>query len=120
MKEKKIYLLEDDPDIKDLISYILTKDGYEVFAFEKVRDINAQIEKELPDLFIFDVSLPDGNGLDLTQKLVSRKSYTPPVLLMSADYENQKKAIGSGASYFMRKPFDVDDLRSKVEVLLVA
>ncbi|MEO5593454.1 MAG: response regulator [Chitinophagaceae bacterium] len=120
MEKKKIYLLEDDPDIQELVKYILTRDGYKVFAFGKVKDFNVQVQKALPDLFILDVSLPDGNGLEVTKKIVTQADSVPPVLLMSADIINQEIALASGARYFMRKPFNIADLLSRVEILLAA
>jgi two-component system, OmpR family, phosphate regulon response regulator PhoB len=121
MKEKNIYLLEDDPDIQELISYILTRDGYKVFAFEKVQDFNKQVQKALPDLFIMDVSLPDGNGLEVSKQLVIQTGTAmPPILLMSADYYNEPGAFSAGAKSFMRKPFNIADLLGRVEALLAA
>ena len=119
MKEKNIYLLEDDPDTRSLVTHILEKDGYKVSQFEKVKDFNQQVEKKLPDLFILDVSLPDGNGLDVTKKLVEgHAADSLHVLVMSADHVNQEKALNSGAQSFMRKPFNIKEFLKRVEALL--
>ncbi|MEP6746315.1 MAG: response regulator [Bacteroidota bacterium] len=119
MKEKKIYLLEDDEDIRELMKYLLTRSGYQVFSFSKARDFYEKLTKELPDLFILDVSLPDGNGLDISQTLLSGKNTERiPVLLMSANLHNQEKAIDSGINDFISKPFDIDDLLKKVKSLI--
>ena len=68
-----------------------------------------------------DVSLPDGNGLEVSKELIERNhTAMPPVLLMSADYNNEKMAFSSGAKSFLRKPFDVSDLLDRVEILLAA
>jgi two-component system phosphate regulon response regulator PhoB len=120
MKEKSIYLLEDDPDIQDVIKYILTKGGYKVFAFEKVKDFNEQLEKEVPDLFILDISLPDGNGIEVSKRLTKDKGLAAPVILMSADIVNERKALEAGARNFIGKPFRMEEFLFTVGDLLAA
>ena len=120
MKEKSIYLLEDDPDIQDVIKYILTKGGYKVYAFEKVQDFKKQLEQGLPDLFILDISLPDGNGIDVSKELTHEKAIEKPVLLMSADVINERKAREAGARNFISKPFRLEELLFTVSDLLAA
>ena len=120
MKEKSIYLLEDDPDIQDVIKYILSKGGYKVFAFEKVKDFNRQLEQGLPDLFILDISLPDGNGIEVSKELTQGKAIKTPVLLMSADIINERKALEAGARNFISKPFRMEEFLFTVSDLLAA
>ncbi len=121
MKEKNIYLLEDDPDTRSLVTQILERDGYKVSPFEKVMDFNLQLERRLPDLLILDVSLPDGNGIDVTKKLKEKRAaFALPVLVMSADQINQEKALVSGAQRFMLKPFNIKDFLKSVNALLPA
>ena len=118
MKDKRIYLLEDDPDIREIIRYILAKGGYTIFAFERVEDFKKQLEAGFPDLFILDISLPDGNGLELSRQLTSNGIATTPVILMSADVINERKALEAGAKNFISKPFRVDELLNTVEDLV--
>lgn len=120
MIHKKIYLLEDDPDIRTIVKFILLRDGYEVEAFEKISDLSEQLSRECsPDLFIMDVSLPDGSGLDLCKRLVIDKKYFfIPVLLMSAGLCNEEKALSFGARNFINKPFEMKHFLQKVEELL--
>jgi two-component system phosphate regulon response regulator PhoB len=120
MINKKIYLLEDDPDIRTIVKLILSRDGYEVRAFEKISDFNEELVKEQsPDLFIMDISLPDGNGLDLCKKLADDKKYLyVPVLIMSAGIVNEDKLRDSGARSFVNKPFEMKTFLKKVRDLL--
>ena len=120
MKGKNIYLLEDDPDIQEIIRYLLVRDGHKVFAFEKVKDFNRQLEAGLPDLFILDINLPDGNGLEIVKNLTASIAPVAPVLLMSADIMNERRALESGANTFISKPFRVEELLSTVDHLLAA
>ena len=120
MIHNKIYLLEDDPDIRTIVKLILSRDGYQVDAFEKISDFNEQLNREgSPDLFIMDVSLPDGNGLDLCRKLVIDKRYHfTPVIIMSAGICNEEKARAAGARDFINKPFEMKIFLHKVDDLL--
>jgi DNA-binding response OmpR family regulator len=106
---KLIYVLEDDPDILQLVKLLLSRRGYEVKAFSTAHDFNDRIMVELPALCILDVNLPDGNGLDICPRLNSaHKTRGIPVLIMSAKTFPQEKYDNSGASEFISKPFSVD------------
>ena len=61
---KKILLLEDDESLNRGISLKLSKEGYQVLSAYTMREANALFEKEMIDLVISDITLPDGNGLD--------------------------------------------------------
>ncbi len=120
MIHKKIYLLEDDPDIRTIVKFILLRDGYEVEAFEKISDLNEQLIRDRsPDLFILDVSLPDGNGLDLCKRLgIDKKYFFIPVMIMSAGVCSEEKARAFGARKFINKPFEMKHFLQKVQDLL--
>ena len=116
---KRIYLLEDDTGIQDILQIILKSQGYEVRTFGTVADFLGAIELSLPDLCILDVSLPDGNGLELSTYLSARTTTSQvPVLLMSADFRNQHRYRQSGAWDFINKPFDLKVLLTKVGQLI--
>ncbi|MEO6314739.1 MAG: response regulator [Chitinophagaceae bacterium] len=121
MTEKNIFLLEDDPDIQACIKHILSKRGYTVLAFETVNDFNKQLQAGAPDLFIMDISLPDGNGINVCKELANDDGLSlVPVLLMSADIFNQKKAAQAGIPHFISKPFELSYFLNRVEDLLAA
>ena len=120
MIHNKIYLLEDDPDIRTIVNFILLKEGYNVEAFEKIGDLNDRLLRGgTPALFLMDVSLPDGNGLELCKKLVSDRKYASiPVLIMSAGVCTEEKARAVGATYFINKPFEMKYFLKKVNDLV--
>ena len=64
---KKVWIVEDDPDIGELICLILTEDGHEVTLFSDATSFNKALEltNAKADLFLLDIMLPDGNGIDL-------------------------------------------------------
>ena len=119
MKEKTIYLLEDDRDTQLLVGNALEENGYKIFSFSTVHAFNRKVLDYLPDLFILDLILPDGNGVQLTEHLAAKRSGpTPPVIVMSGDTINGMHAITSGARFFLPKPFRMDILLATVKRLL--
>ena len=104
----KIFVLEDDKDIREVIEWILESEEYKVVSFDSVKDFMSRDRLELPDLFILDVMLPDGSGLEVCSELRKDSSYNHiPILIMSA-HASVKQVSGSGeANGFIQKPFDM-------------
>lgn len=120
MKAKTIYLLEDDADIRTLIGDALLQDGYQVYPFGTVHAFNRKVLAQLPDLFILDLHLPDGNGAMVAGQLTDhRVGPVPPVIVISGDLDNAKDAISNGARFFLPKPFHMDVLLETVKRLLL-
>jgi len=108
-------VVEDDVDIRKIIGLILHEEDYGVKLCEYVRSIKNQIDQGLPDLLILDLTLSDGNGLDLCSE-VKGDSVTSgiPVFLMSSHArpaEVYNKCMPEG---LIAKPFDIDDLLTRV------
>lgn len=109
----KIFLVEDDDGIRELIEYLLISLDYEVQAFPNAQEFHKELKSQNPDLILLDVMLPDGNGINICRKLNDNiKTKEIPVILMSA-HENIAKGVC--ASDFLSKPFEVDDLIQKVK-----
>ncbi|MDT0645877.1 response regulator [Zunongwangia sp. F260] len=112
---KKIFLVEDDHALRELIGFLLTEKEYEVKSFSTASSFTKVINKELPDVILMDIMLPDGNGVDLCKSIREEKETREiPVLLMSA-HANPSIANGSGANSFLAKPFDVEELYECIE-----
>ena len=115
---KVIYLLEDDSSIRELVEYILVQQGFVVHAFGTVKSFQQGLQDIPPHLFIMDIMLPDGNGIDISIELRSNpKTGDIPILLMSANYNSTDEQIPGSANQFLAKPFDIDDLLQKVHML---
>lgn len=111
---KVIYVLEDDPDISYILTYLLSEEGYEVHAFATVSACRAAVNEFVPDLLLLDVQLPDGNGIDLCTELKSNlKTASSPVLMMSASLEVEKRDHYC-ANDFIPKPFNLDHMVDKI------
>jgi len=116
MNKKIVYVLEDDPDISEMIHYVLSDAGYEVETCGTVDRFQEKLEFKIPDIFILDILLPDGNGLDICRQLRANESTAPtPILVMSAHQTKREiDAIGC-ASDFIPKPFNIDYFRQRVD-----
>ena len=114
--KKSIFILDDTEDIRNIITEILKEKNYEVTGFANIKDFRKGIAFAQPDLFILDVMLPDGNGIDVCDELKDNR-YTRhiPILMMSANnaYAAAKKMCET--EDFINKPFDIDEFIEKVE-----
>lgn len=110
---KEIFIVEDDDGIRELIEFLLVSQQYLVRTFPTARAFHQVVPDEVPDLFLLDIMLPDGNGLDLCKGLKAEESTRKiPVVLMSAHADISRM---EGADDFIAKPFDVDELLKRIE-----
>ena len=116
VSKKIVYVLEDDPDISELVRYILDEAGYEVVECRNVRDFNELTNTKKPDIFVLDILLPDGNGLEVCKLLQANKETAAiPVLMMSANQTKREVEAFGCAADFISKPFNIDNFREKVD-----
>ncbi len=111
---KKIYVLEDDEGIREVIELILSLELYEVQSFSTVGEFWSADHSQA-DLFLLDVMLPDGSGLNVCKELKTESSVAAtPVLMMSAHADLSKLQPDHNAEDFITKPFDISVLLHKV------
>jgi len=120
MKDSKqlILVIEDDAQIRRVLSTTLGAYGYEVLTAESGRIGRKLAAKHRPALIILDLGLPDVDGLDLICKL--RSQATQEILVLSARGSEQTKvrALDLGADDYLTKPFDLFELLARVRVAL--
>ncbi|RLJ72602.1 response regulator transcription factor [Pedobacter alluvionis] len=115
---KLIGILEDDQGIRDILEFLLSEEGYEVECYTTVNNFLTKKDSS-PDLFILDVMLPDGNGLEVCKILKSSpKTSATPVIMMSAHADMQQMNSGCRAEEFVKKPFDIFAMLEKIVQLL--
>jgi two-component system phosphate regulon response regulator PhoB len=116
---KIIQIVEDDGDIRFIVSYILEDAGYIVETFENAQAFLNRKRREDVDLVILDVMLPDGNGIELCKELKMHYATSKiPVIIMSA-HESLDKVFKEGkADDFITKPFDLERFTAKVGTIL--
>jgi two-component system phosphate regulon response regulator PhoB len=117
---KRIHVLEDDEDIRYIIEYLLKDEGYELQLSSSFSDLKSKLKDSLPDLFILDVMLPDGDGAEICEDLKS-DIFTKhiPIIVMSANDQNKVKSLEAGANDYISKPFDIDYIVKRINKLLV-
>ena len=116
-----IYLIEDDASIREIEEYALKNTGYEVATFERATPFFDKLEELLPDLIILDVMLPDENGIDIVKQLRgSSITKSIPVIMVTAKTSELDlvKGLENGADDYIKKPFSVMELISRVKALL--
>lgn len=118
MKEAKILIVEDDADVRDIVSMYLRKEGSSVVAAENGQQGINLFHRVSPDLVILDVMLPDMIGMDVCSKL--RESSLTPILFISyrKDAEYILKGLEIGGDDYVTKPFDPNILIARVKALL--
>lgn len=103
---KEIFIVEDNQDIGYILEYFLLDEGFAVSVFHTVANFRRALNSHLPDLFLLDVVLPDGDGLNLCDEIKERnRTGHLPVLVMSANTRAEKLSSNSYADGFIKKPF---------------
>jgi len=116
----RILLVEDNPENRDMLSRRLIRRGYQLsFAADGVEAIQ-QVEAELPDLILMDLSLPIMDGWEATRQ-IKAKSETRhiPIIALTAHamVGDREQALGAGADDYDTKPVDLERLLGKIAAL---
>ena len=107
---KKIIVIEDDQDILDIITYILTEEGYDVLAAVDSKPLE-EVHIHKPILILMDNRLTEGYGQDFCKRFKSNPATNHyPVVLVSANSGLEKMARDSNADGYLKKPFDISEL----------
>ncbi|MCZ4222445.1 response regulator transcription factor [Pedobacter rhodius] len=113
---KRICVLEDNDAIREIISFILEEAQYEVKYFKNIKEFKQGANGFNANLFLLDVMLPDGNGLDLCCELKADSATADmPVVMMSANFSAAEMYSRCKAEDYIHKPFDIDDFVSRVD-----
>jgi DNA-binding response OmpR family regulator len=120
---KKILIVEDNPLMLEVMTYILISNGYEVFALSNGNEVFNNIKRNHPDLVIIESVLPGIGGLEMCQLI--KLNYTTrdlPVIMCTGDGEQTDSLLEqTGApDDVLEKPFDIKSLIQKVEYQLAA
>ena len=111
----KILLLEDDTVLADILVDFLQKE-YSVTHTYSMKKALVLSEKINYDLYIFDINVPDGDGITLLKELRSFNDETPTIFITAFhDTKHLKAAFESGANDFIKKPFDLEELTQRIE-----
>lgn len=116
---RKIYLLEDDDNIRKLVCYALSRENFEVKGFAAPAEFWNEYKKEKPDLILLDIMLPDEDGLSILKKIRVSDNRTAVIMLTAKDSEFDKvTGLDLGADDYISKPFGMSELISRVNAVL--
>jgi DNA-binding response OmpR family regulator len=117
-QKKKILIVDDERDIVKALMIRLQGAGYEVVtAFDGAQAIFVA-HKEKPDLIILDIRMPAGNGFGVAEKLKhSASTFSIPVIFLTGSPErnSEERAMTLGARFYIKKPYDPEDLLDAIK-----
>lgn len=116
-----IYVLEDDSSIREFVVYSLCHMDLEAKGFEKPSMFWESVRKELPDLILLDIMLPEEDGLSVLSKLRKHPELKDvPVIMLTAKNSEYDKVMGldAGADDYVAKPFGIMELVARIKALL--
>lgn len=120
MPGKQILIVDDERDIRDLVSFHLKREGYIVEEAKDGEEAWHRLQKKLPDLLILDLMLPGMNGLELCRLLKGKRETAQlPIIMVTAKSEDTDKVIGLelGADDYITKPFNGRELVARVRAV---
>ena len=117
----RIYIVEDDAEIRELEQYALESSGFQAEGFERAAPFYAAISKALPDLVLLDIMLPGEDGLTILRRLRTQaETRDVPVILVTAKSSelDTVRGLDLGADDYLSKPFGIMELISRVKARL--
>jgi two-component system, OmpR family, response regulator len=117
--EAKLLVVDDEPNIRELLSTSLRFAGFEVVSAGNGREALAAVEAHAPDLAVLDVMLPDMDGFTVTRRLRAAGKHFP-VLFLTAKDDTEDKVTGLtvGGDDYVTKPFSLDEVVARIRAVL--
>ncbi|MCK5664701.1 MAG: phosphate regulon transcriptional regulator PhoB [Thiotrichaceae bacterium] len=117
--KKTILIVEDDPDIQEMLQFSLEDNGYQLLQANTAHQAWLQLENETVNLVLLDWRLPDLEGIELLRR-IRKKQIDLPVIMLTARGEEEDRVLGLdvGADDYMVKPFSVAELKARIRALL--
>ena len=114
-------IVEDEPDIREMLSFSLTRSGYKIVEVESGEEALKLVNEKLPDLILLDWMLPGISGIEVARK-IRQDDYSanvPIIMLTARGEESDKlKSFSSGVDDYVTKPFSPSELAARVKALL--
>src|SRR5215472_14191127 len=111
-----ILVLDDEPDLLEFLSVLLSDEGYQVQTVQTADDLKRSLQEGvLPALFVLDLLLSGSDGRGLVQRLKDEeRTHDVPILMVSAHPSAEREASAAGADAFLSKPFEIDEFLAVV------
>lgn len=116
--QNKIYIVDDDTNISELLKLYFEKENYKVNTFDTGRKAIEAIDKFAPDIILLDIMMPDMDGFDVLREV--RKTSKIPVIMLTAKGDTFDKVLGLelGADDYVVKPFEPKELLARVKAVI--
>lgn len=116
---QRILVVDDEPNIVDVIAMALRYQGFEVESAGNGRDAIAAVESFKPHLMLLDIMLPDMEGFEVAERLGAKRSRTPIIFLTARDAtEDKVRGLTIGGDDYVTKPFSLEELIARVRLIL--
>src|SRR5664279_69234 len=118
-RKGRVLVVDDEPNIADVISIALRYNDYEVETAANGQDALKAVAATRPDLIVLDVMLPDLDGFEVAKRLRERADETPIVFLTAKDTtEDKVRGLTLGGDDYLTKPFSVEELLARIATVL--
>ena len=117
----KILIVEDEPEIRELLAFTLSREGYDVLEAESAEAALLKIDSRMPDLAVVDWMLPGMDGVELARRIRRDEVGSDlPIIMLTArgDEPDKLKSFASGVDDYITKPFSPRELLARVKALL--
>jgi len=119
LSEARLLVVEDEPNIQELLAASLRFAGFEVFTAGDGGEAVLAVQRHKPDLMVLDVMLPDMDGFDVVRRLRSGGTYTPVLFLTARDaVEDRIKGLTLGGDDYVTKPFSLEEVVARIRAVL--
>jgi DNA-binding response OmpR family regulator len=119
MPGKKILVVDDEPEVRQLMEHFLTERGYEVRITENGRLGLAALDTFTPDVVLLDMHMPEMDGLETLKRLAARSPSLPVIMItVNEDIETTARLLQLGAADYVPKPFNLEYLEQAINIQL--
>ena len=119
MAEQSVLIVDDEPDIRELLDITLSRMGLKTHSAENISEAKEKLNAINPDLCLTDMRLPDGNGISLVEYIQQEHSHIPVAMITAhGSVETAISALKAGAFDFISKPIELETLRKLVSSAL--
>jgi two-component system response regulator MprA len=121
MPGKKILVVDDEPEVRQMMEHFLTERGYEVRIAENGRLGLLALDAFAPDVVLLDMHMPEMDGLETLKHLAARAPSLPVIMItVNDDVETTARLLQMGAADYVPKPFNLDYLEQAINIQLSA
>jgi DNA-binding response OmpR family regulator len=119
MMSPRLLVLEDDPQLRDVVVRSLTAEGFEARGVGTAHELLERVGSEPADAFVIDVGLPDADGRDVCQALRAQGIGAPVLFLTARDaLTDRLSGFSAGGDDYLVKPFDIEELIARLQALV--